>query len=117
MSDFFLKWFLVVCGMIVGWVCVAVVGQQLRMAYNYFKARRHGVSDQTDVLKVYLYIETGDDGYGDLYISLKPLNGAEYREITFTDMFSVKSDGLVVESYLRKSRRWQKSSEGSPENY
>ena len=33
-------------------------------------------------MKKYLYIETGDDGCGDLYISLKPLDGTEYREVT-----------------------------------
>jgi hypothetical protein len=37
-------------------------------------------------MKKYLYIGTGDDGYGDLYISLKPLNNAEYREITLADI-------------------------------
>lgn len=37
-------------------------------------------------MKKYLYIETGDDGCGDLYISLKPLDNAEYREITFKDI-------------------------------
>ena len=37
-------------------------------------------------MKKYLYIETGDDGCGDLYISLKPLGNAEYREVTLADI-------------------------------
>ena len=37
-------------------------------------------------MKKYLYIETGDDGCGDLYISLKPLDNAEYREVTLKDI-------------------------------
>lgn len=37
-------------------------------------------------MKKYLYIETGDDGCGDLYISLKPLDDAEYREVTLEDI-------------------------------
>jgi hypothetical protein len=37
-------------------------------------------------MKKYLYIETGDDGCGDLFISLKPLDNAEYREVTLEDI-------------------------------
>ena len=37
-------------------------------------------------MKKYLYIETGDDGCGDLYVSLKPLGDSEYREITLSDI-------------------------------
>jgi hypothetical protein len=37
-------------------------------------------------MKKYLYIKTGDDGCGDLFISLKPLNNAEYREVTLRDI-------------------------------
>jgi hypothetical protein len=37
-------------------------------------------------VKRYLYIETGDDGCGDLYVSLKPLDGAEYREVSLSDI-------------------------------
>lgn len=37
-------------------------------------------------MKKYLYIETGDDGCGDLFISLKPLDDSEYREITLEDI-------------------------------
>jgi len=34
----------------------------------------------------YLYIETSDDGCGDLYVSLKPLDGAKYREVILKDI-------------------------------
>ena len=37
-------------------------------------------------MQKYLYIETGDDGCGDLYVSLKPLDNAEYREVTLEDI-------------------------------
>jgi len=42
------------------------------------------IKNSTESAKVYLYIETGDDGCGDLYVSLKPLDRdySEYREIT-----------------------------------
>jgi len=39
-------------------------------------------------MKRYLYLETGDDGCGDLYVSLKPLDNedSDYREVTISDI-------------------------------
>ena len=37
-------------------------------------------------MKKYIYIETGDDGCGDLFVSLKPLDDSEYREVTLEDI-------------------------------